>query len=220
MAHHLPLSSRLDDSAALEALRAPAAELWRQKAAKSAESQALYQRGDKAGARVASEAAHALEQRARLADGEAAARIFERKQLGLRSDEVDLHGLHVEEAKEHLAARLAGERGGHLVVIYGQGHHSKDHRAHLKPAVLALLAGRGLAVREGWHGGLGHANEGVCTVALTHAGALAPSTPAFDAGLRIKLPGDRGSQAARGSQADRQPRVLQPAEEPVCCAVM
>ncbi len=219
MAHLLPLRSHVDDSATLDALRAPAEELWRQKAAKSSESQALYQSNDKAGARAASEAAHKLEHLARLADAEAAARIFEHKQQGLRPDEVDLHGLHVEEAKEYLTQRLAGEAGGYLVVIYGQGHHSKDHKTHVKPAVLALLAGRGLAVREGWHGGLGHANEGVCTVALTHAGALAPSTPTFDSGLRIKLP----AQAAQAARSSRQPRAVQAVqvEEPAaCCVVM
>jgi DNA-nicking Smr family endonuclease len=215
------------ENAFLAAQRAPAQALWEQRAAAAALSQRLFQAHDKAGAKAASNEAHALEAQARAADAASAAAIFSHKQERLAPCEIDLHGLHVEEAKRFLAERLeadARSRAPQLVVIYGQGHHSADHKAHVKPAVLELLRARGLAVREGWHGGEGRANEGVCTVALEAgagdgdgAGAATPAeSPSFDAGLRIKLPvaplrREVERPAAKSAASD---------EGGCCCAIM
>ena len=218
------------ESAFIAAQRAPAEALWTQRAAAAALSQRLYQAHDKAGAKAASNEAHALEAQARAADAASAAAIFRHKQERLAPCEVDLHGLHVEEAKRFLSERLeadARSRAPQLVVIYGQGHHSADHRTHVKPAVLELLRARGLAVREGWHGGEGRANEGVCTVALEAGagdggdGAATPGaeSPSFDAGLRIKLP----PVAPSRREIDERPAVKSAAassEGGCCCAIM
>ena len=206
--HHLQqeLQQRAFDAFVASA-RAPAEALWRERASLSAESQRLWQASDRAGAKACSERAHALAERAAQADAAAASAIFAQRQLHVRADEIDLHGLHVEEAERFLLQRLkdAGHQGGAaaaaraLVVIYGQGHHSAGHKTHVKPAVLALLARQGLPVREGWHAPLQCANEGVCSVTLD-GGAGGPS-PSFDSGLRIKLPQDRAS-ARPSQQAD------------------
>ena len=204
----------------METQRASSQALWRQRAEKSALSQKLWLEHDKAGAKVASEAAHALEQQARAADAAAAAAIFAHKQQRVLPSEVDLHGLHVEEAKGFLAARLEAERTAgtaFLVVIYGRGHHSADHRTHIKPAVLEMMRGKGLEVREGWHAALGHGNEGVCTVTLCAAAKPAVDAPeplpppSFDSGLRIKLPQEQHREA---DQAPRQP------DAGLCCIIM
>ena len=217
------------DAAFCAAQRAPAEALWAQRAAAAALSQRLYQDHDKAGAKAASTDAHTLEAQARAADAAAAAAIFARKQQRLAPAELDLHGLHVDEAKAFLVARLEadarrraplGSDGSPiLVVIYGQGHHSAGHKAHVKPAVLELLRARGLAVREGWHGGEGRANEGVCTVTLEGGGAAAGAPGGaspdggFDAGLRIKLPSDKRREEERVARSAE-------AEGGCCCAVM
>ena len=142
------------DDAFCHAARAPADALWAQKRERADAAHALYAAGDKAGAKAASDAAHALEARALQADAGAARTIFAHKQARVGANEIDLHGLRVDEARRFLAARLDSDaaqgRGGALVVIYGQGHHSADKKAHVQPAALALLAERGLAARAGW----------------------------------------------------------------------
>jgi DNA-nicking Smr family endonuclease len=214
------------ENAFLAAQRAPAEQLWAQRAEQSAASQRLYAAQDKAGAKAASEAAHALEGQAKAADAAAAQAIFAHKQQRMTPAEIDLHGLRVEEAKSFLGARLEAEgraKSPFLVVIYGQGHHSADHKQHIKPAVLDMMRARGLAVREGWHEAQGCANEGVCTVSLGGAGGAAAARgwhakepappPGFDAGLRIKLPQERSYR-----EAAHPPPPAEPAGG--CCTIM
>jgi DNA-nicking Smr family endonuclease len=201
--HHAAPAEEASEALFIREARAPAERLWARRAEQSAAAQRAWQSNDKAGAKVASDFAHALERQAQTADAAAAAAIFAHKQQRVQANEIDLHGLHVEEAKGFLAARLEAElraRSALLVVIYGQGHHSADHKAHIRPAVLDMLRARGLEVREGWHAGLNSDNEGVCTVLL--------AAPSFDAGLRIKLP----HEAVRGAAV--------PQSTPSCCTIM
>lgn len=175
-----------DDEVFLE-LRRSAQSLWRERERCSAESQRLWQSNDKHGAKEASERAHAFENRAMEEDRVAAGKIFAYKNAHVRPDEIDLHGLRVEESLRFLQQRLEApsHQEAYLVVIYGKGHHSKDHKQHIKPAVLALLKERNLAFREGIDGGTNRVNEGVCTVTLCSA----EPKKEFDSGLRIKVPG-------------------------------
>ena len=46
-------------------------------------------------------------------------------------------------ANERIDQAISAKRS-HLVFIVGQGHHSKDHVTHIKPAVEQLAAQRGL----------------------------------------------------------------------------
>lgn len=194
-----------DDEVILE-LRRSAQSLWRERERCSAESQRLWQANDKHGAKDFSERSHAFEQRAMEEDRVAAGKIFAYKNAHVRPDEIDLHGLRVEESLRFLQQRLeAPSQEAYLVVIYGKGHHSKDHKQHIKPAVLALLKERNMAFREGIDGGTNRVNEGVCTVTLQPAVAKKD----FDSGLRIKVPG-------RTRTAEPHPK----GDESSCCTVM
>lgn len=68
---------------------------------------------------------------------------------GLPRDEIDLHGLFVEEAVEIVRARMQEERrrgGKGLWVIVGKGNHSEGGVAKLKPAVEKFCREEGLVV--------------------------------------------------------------------------
>ena len=62
---------------------------------------------------------------------------------------IDLHGLFVEEAlrflKERLKTFAPGEK---LEVVTGAGHHSEDHQAKIKPAVIEYLGKKNLRWEE------------------------------------------------------------------------
>ncbi|EJD39589.1 hypothetical protein AURDEDRAFT_31954, partial [Auricularia subglabra TFB-10046 SS5] len=67
---------------------------------------------------------------------------FIKNNKGLPKDEVDLHGLYVGEAINHvdLAIQYAGEDGDRKIqLIVGQGKHSKDGKSKLRPAVESHL---------------------------------------------------------------------------------
>lgn len=69
---------------------------------------------------------------------QAANYVFRANNAGCAGDEIDLHGLHVEEAKFFTEQRIitAKQRGeDHLHIIVGKGIHSADHVAKLKPAI-------------------------------------------------------------------------------------
>ncbi len=104
------------------------------------------------------------------ASRKAADAIFAMKNARVKPEEIDLHGLHVEEAlvktEERLARDLASGRGGVLVVIYGAGNHSLGNKQLLKPAVEKLLRDKGVQFT------LDTPNHGCCSVVLP--GGAAP----------------------------------------------
>lgn len=64
------------------------------------------------------------------------------KNEGRPSDEIDLHGLYVQEASEKVEEaikRCKRENADHLVIIVGKGLHSPDKIAKLKPAIIELV---------------------------------------------------------------------------------
>uniref|UniRef100_A0A3Q2QF29 NEDD4 binding protein 2 n=1 Tax=Fundulus heteroclitus TaxID=8078 RepID=A0A3Q2QF29_FUNHE len=89
-------------------------------------------------------------QRMREANHRAAAHIFERVNSSLLPRNIlDLHGLHVREALEHLAQVLeekaAGKQGlcqPQLSVITGRGNHSLGGVARIRPAVIDYLTNK------------------------------------------------------------------------------
>ncbi|GJE90145.1 DUF1771 and SMR domain-containing protein [Phanerochaete sordida] len=75
-------------------------------------------------------------------NAEAAKWIFDTNNRDRTSGEVDVHGLHVQEAIKHtkLAVEEAKARGqSELRIIVGKGLHSEDHKAKLKPAIRRFL---------------------------------------------------------------------------------
>ena len=72
----------------------------------------------------------------------AAQRIFKKKNSGYGLEQMDLHGLHLDEAMEKVKERLKKIEAGDVPsceFITGAGHHSEGNKAKIKPAVEALL---------------------------------------------------------------------------------
>ena len=88
------------------------------------------------------EAAHAKKRQLEAEEKAAAQRIFKRKNTGYGLEQMDLHGLHLDEAMEKVRERLRRLEAGDVAsveLITGAGHHSEGNKAKLKPAVEALL---------------------------------------------------------------------------------
>ncbi|XP_055981555.1 NEDD4-binding protein 2 [Sorex fumeus] len=97
------------------------------------------------------------EQKMREANHLAAVEIFEKVNASLLPQNVlDLHGLHVDEAIEHLTAVLQQkteefkQNGGkpYLSVITGRGNHSQGGVARIKPAVIKYLTSHSFRFSE------------------------------------------------------------------------
>ncbi|XP_021065975.1 NEDD4-binding protein 2 [Mus pahari] len=97
------------------------------------------------------------EQKMREANHLAAVEIFEKVNASLLPQNVlDLHGLHVDEAIEHLTAVLQQkteefkQSGGkpYLSVITGRGNHSQGGVARIKPAVIKYLTSHSFRFSE------------------------------------------------------------------------
>ena len=113
-----------------------------QKRSREAKRQAhdLWEKGDKAGAKTMSERGKELDAQAKKLHDQAAHAIYLHRNGGRQDTYIDLHGLFVEEAlrflKERLKTFAPGEK---LEVVTGAGHHSEDHQARIKPAVIEYL---------------------------------------------------------------------------------
>ena len=87
------------------------------------------------------DAAHAKKRQLEEEEAAAAKRIFKKKNSGYGLEQMDLHGLHLDEAMERVRERLKRVEAGDVPsveLITGAGHHS-DGKAKIKPAVEALL---------------------------------------------------------------------------------
>lgn len=104
-------------------------------------------------------------------------------------DEVDLHGLYTAEAISRTEQEIATrqQRGDQSVrVIVGKGIHSKDHVAHIKPAIEDLMRKYNLQAHLDPH------NSGVLVVDLTGkgGGSFGRDTGSFTRGLAQNASGN------------------------------
>ncbi|KAI8579952.1 hypothetical protein K450DRAFT_239878 [Umbelopsis ramanniana AG] len=105
-------------------------------------SQQAYKSGDGAQAKELSNQGHEHDRLMKQYNKQAADFVFEKKNRGRSPDEVDLHGLFVQEATERAEeaiARCQREGRDHLTIIVGRGNHSIDHIAKLKPAITTMV---------------------------------------------------------------------------------
>lgn len=81
---------------------------------------------------------------------EAARYAFSEANRDVARDEINLHGLYVNEALACLEARIrrsVAQRQNYLQIIVGKGNHSKDNIAKIKPAVESYCDRRNLEYR-------------------------------------------------------------------------
>ena len=109
------------------------------------EKDSLFDRANKANGqekRQLLDAAHAKKRELEEEEKAAAKRIFKRKNTGYGLEQMDLHGLRVEEAMAQVRERLRRLEAGDVSsveIITGAGHHSEQNRAKIRPAVEQLL---------------------------------------------------------------------------------
>lgn len=114
---------------------------------------------------------------------DAALYVFRANNAECDEDEIDLHGLHVEEAKYYTEQRIIAckqRRENHLHIIVGKGIHSVNHIQKIKPAIEELCQ------RHGFQYSTEH-NEGRILVTLPvdgQTGFLAPGSAGQYAGVQ------------------------------------
>ncbi|KAI0200440.1 DUF1771-domain-containing protein [Astrocystis sublimbata] len=127
--------------------RAEASGLYEESRTCFSEATQAYGRGDGAGAKELSNRGHKLVQDAEKSSLNAGEAIFAIINEGQDPDTIDLHGQYVKEAviitRNEIQKRQRSQKT-YIHVIVGQGHHSKDNKQHLKPAIEELCDDLGL----------------------------------------------------------------------------
>jgi DNA-nicking Smr family endonuclease len=101
-------------------------------------SKKAYAEGDGSLAHLKSEEGKAHGTKMEQLNEQAAMYVFRANNASCQPDELDLHGLHVDEAKFFTEQRIMAckeRREDHLHIIVGKGNHSVNHIQKLKPAI-------------------------------------------------------------------------------------
>lgn len=120
------------------ALRAQAQESMNMYQKLSQQSQNAYKQGEKSEAKKLSESAKQYRMQASRINEDAANYVFQQNNLDSSQEELDLHGLFVDEAEWIMKRRIyVAVRSNEPIikVIVGKGLHSEGHKAKLKPAM-------------------------------------------------------------------------------------
>jgi len=117
----------------------------------SEQSKAVYNTGQRGRAKDLSNEAKKQDRLAKDYHRQAKDYIFRVNNINRAEDEIDLHGLYVEEAKDTLRQRLEAEKkrgGSGIHVIVGKGNHSDGKVPKIKPAVEELCRSLKLQVSQ------------------------------------------------------------------------
>ncbi|KAJ3032968.1 hypothetical protein HDV00_006877 [Rhizophlyctis rosea] len=129
------------------ALRAKAHTAAQKRNEAYSQSQAAYRSNRKAEAKTLSEKGKRLDAEMKSLNAQAAEEIFQHHNKGRGLDEIDLHGLYVEEALRYVEAHIKKCRSagvGRTRVITGMGNHSAGGVAKIRPAVEELARKEGI----------------------------------------------------------------------------
>lgn len=163
------------------------------------QSHSAYSHGDGGKAKQLSNDGHQHKTRMEQLNKEASDWIFQANNEDSGPDEVDLHGLYTAEAISRTEQEVAmrQQRGDQSVrVIVGKGIHSKDHVAHIKPAIEDLMRKYNLQAHLDPH------NSGVLVVDLTGkaGGAFGRDAGGFTRGLAQQASGSEDQVSRRGAE--------------------
>lgn len=106
-------------------------------------SKQAYSHGDGAQAKQLSDEGHQHDAQMNRYNAQAAEWIFNENNQNIPPDQIDLHGLYVQESIEYTERKInwcKANNMDHLHVIVGKGIHSVDHIQKLKPAIEQLMA--------------------------------------------------------------------------------
>ena len=124
-------------------LRAQAQEAMDKYHSLSQKSQNAYKQGDKVEAKNLSEQSKKFMIQGQKYNEEAANYVFQQNNLDSSQEELDLHGLFVDEAEWIMKRRIymaVQNREPIIKVIVGKGLHSANHTAKLKPAMESICS--------------------------------------------------------------------------------
>uniref|UniRef100_A0A7S0S0K1 Smr domain-containing protein n=1 Tax=Chlamydomonas leiostraca TaxID=1034604 RepID=A0A7S0S0K1_9CHLO len=106
------------------------------------DSKQAYHRKDHARAKKLSKQGKDHDAKAKKLNAEAADMVFKAKNAGRPSDEIDLHGLKVQEALakvEQVVRQCKADGRKRVTFIVGRGLHSGPDGPKIKPAVMSLI---------------------------------------------------------------------------------
>ncbi|KAK9461059.1 uncharacterized protein V1516DRAFT_695778 [Lipomyces oligophaga] len=173
--YHSPFKPQRDynhsDDAEYKRLRGLAENEYKAKSRCLKDSQDAYHSGDGAGAKEFSNRAKEHDRLMDQYNAQAAAFVFRANNADSDADEIDLHGLFVNEAVEYLKERINSSmqrNEDHLEVIVGKGHHSTGGVPKIKPAVINLCE------EHGFQYGVEDDNTGVILINFKASGGAIP----------------------------------------------
>lgn len=134
------------------------------------QSQQAYKEGDGEQAKILSNKAKEHEAKMDEYNEKAASFVFQANNVKSAADEIDLHGLFVDEAIDVLGKRIQAcieRRDSYLKAIVGKGLHS-EHGPKIKYAVEEMCQ------KQGFRWALEEGNSGVIVIDFTQSGGEVP----------------------------------------------